>query len=116
MAAAAAGAAAAAACGSTPSRSLATILPFGPEPLIPFKEIPFSKAIVLANGDAIILSVGAFLEDGDGVEAGAEVEVEAFGSSFFGASSSAAGAGFGASPASAAVKFSNAATSPASST
>ena len=41
-------------------RSLATILPFGPEPLIPFKEIPFSKAIVLANGDAIILSVGAF--------------------------------------------------------
>ncbi|KAH3671140.1 hypothetical protein OGAPHI_000851 [Ogataea philodendri] len=101
------------------STSLATILPLGPVPLTSLREIPFSKAMFLANGEAKILPDGA--EDVDfGFEASLDDSLEdSFGASLvsFGASSSlAAGAGEELSPASAAVKFSKAATSPDSST
>ncbi|GMF63631.1 unnamed protein product [[Candida] boidinii] len=98
------------------STSLAMILPFGPEPLTPFKETPFSNAIVFANGEAMIRSVGADVDEVD-LTAGSDFGSSFLGSSFLGSSLAGVGAAAAAgSPASAAVKSANAGTSLSSST
>ena len=120
-AAAAAAAGAAAADSLIFSRSLATILPLGPEPFTFLREIPFSRAMVLANGEAMIRPLGFGVEeDLDSDLAGAaldslEVSLDSSLDSCFGSSLDSAGLA-SPSPASSAVKFSKAATSLDSST